>query len=243
MSQTYLNNKDDLIIKYIPLVNKIVSRIEINDNALDYEDLVSVGIIGLMDAIEKFDNTKNVPFEAYATIRIRGAIIDELRKSGKVSRDRIYKLNEYYAAKEKLEKELNRTPEEQEIIKELNLETKELSKIYETLHYLSNVSLESVIYTKSGEEFNFIDTLKDDKEKSPEEKYIDKERKKELKKAIEKLNEREQQILSLYYVEELTLKEIAYVLDISIARVSQIHGKILLKLNSYIKDLMEDEDV
>ncbi|TFZ39938.1 FliA/WhiG family RNA polymerase sigma factor [Soehngenia longivitae] len=243
MSQTYLNNKDDLIIKYIPLVNKIVSRIEINDNALDYEDLVSVGIIGLMDAIDKFDNTKNVPFEAYATIRIRGAIIDELRKSGKVSRDRIYKLNEYYAAKEKLEKELNRTPEEQEIIKELNLETKELSKIYETLHYLSNVSLESVIYTKSGEEFNFIDTLKDDKEKSPEEKYIDKERKKELKKAIEKLNEREQQILSLYYVEELTLKEIAYVLDISIARVSQIHGKILLKLNSSIKDLMEDEDV
>lgn len=243
MSQTYLNNKDDLIIKYIPLVNKIVSRIEINDNALDYEDLVSVGIIGLMDAIDKFDSSKNVPFEAYATIRIRGAIIDELRKSGKVSRDRIYKLNEYYEVKEKLEQELKRTPEEQEIIKELNLESKEVSKIYETLHYLSNVSLESVIYTKSGEEFNFIDTLKDEKEKSPEETYIDKERKKELKKAIEKLNEREQQILSLYYVEELTLKEIAYVLDISIARVSQIHGKILLKLNSYIKELMEDEDV
>jgi RNA polymerase sigma factor, FliA/WhiG family/RNA polymerase sigma factor, sigma-70 family len=243
MSQTYSTSKDDLIIKYIPLVNRIVSRIEINDNALDYEDLVSVGIIGLMDAIEKFDSSKNVPFEAYAAIRIRGAVIDELRKSGKVSRDRIYKLNEYYAAKEKLEQELNRTPEEQEIIKELNVEAKELSKIYETFHYLSNVSLESVIYTKSGEEYNFMDTLKDEKEKSPEETYIDKERKKELKAAIEKLDEREQLILSLYYVEELTLKEISYVLDISIARVSQIHGKILSKLNSYIKNSMGDTDV
>lgn len=240
MSQLYTSSKDDLIIKYIPLVNKIVSKIEINDNALDYEDLVSVGIIGLMDAVEKFDTSKNVPFEAYATIRIRGAIIDELRKSGKVSRDRIYKLNEYYTAKENLEQKLNRTPDEQEIIKELNLESKEMSKIYETLHYLANISLESVLYNKEGEEFYFLDTLKDEKNKSPEEAYIEKEKKDKLKCAIEKLEEREQLILNLYYVEELTLKEIAYVLDISIARVSQIHGKILLKLNGYLKDLMED---
>ncbi|MDG2830210.1 sigma-70 family RNA polymerase sigma factor, partial [Vibrio parahaemolyticus] len=133
MSQTYINKKDELIIKYIPLVNRIVSRIEIFDNALDYEDLVSIGIIGLMDAIDKFDSSKNVPFEAYATIRIRGAIIDELRKSGKVSRDRLYKLNEYYSVKDNLERKLNREPKEQEIMKELNLESKDMYKIYETL--------------------------------------------------------------------------------------------------------------
>ncbi|MBC7087482.1 MAG: FliA/WhiG family RNA polymerase sigma factor [Tissierellales bacterium] len=240
MSQTYINKKDELIIKYIPLVNRIVSRIEIFDNALDYEDLVSIGIIGLMDAIDKFDSSKNVPFEAYATIRIRGAIIDELRKSGKVSRDRLYKLNEYYSVKDNLERKLNREPKEQEIMKELNLESKDMYKIYETLHYLANISLESTLYTKEGEEFNLLDTIKDEKIKSPEDEYIDKEKKEKLKIAIEKLDEREQIILNLYYVEELTLKEIAYILDISIARVSQIHGKILLKLKSYINDFMED---
>ena len=96
------NNKDDQIIKYLPLVKKVVSRIEVKDTALDKEDLIGYGVLGLIDAIEKYDSSKNVLFETYASLRIRGTVIDELRKGGKVSRDKISKLNDFYKAKGKL---------------------------------------------------------------------------------------------------------------------------------------------
>ena len=226
--------ENDLVMKHIPLVERIVSRIDAGDGALDKDDLFSIGVIGLIDAIRKFDPGKAVPFEAYATLRIKGNIIDEMRKSGRVSRDRIGKLNRYYSAKEKLEKELMRNPEEHEICRELGITEKELAKLHETVHHLSKVSFEMTLFHKDGKEMQLADVIPDDSAGSPEEEFLRKERKHLLKEAMERLTEREKTILQLYYVEELTLKEIAYAMDISIPRVSQIHGKILLKMREYM---------
>lgn len=232
------NQKDKLIIKYLPLVKKIADKMEVKGNRYEKDDFVSLGVIGLLDAIDKYDYKKKVPFEAYASLRIRGAIIDELRKSGRVSRDRIYKLNEYYEAKEELEKKLMRAPEESEICQKLGIDSKDLYKIHETLHDLSEISLESVVFSGKGSQVQLLDLVKDDHVLLPEEHLVKTEQESLLRDAISSLKEREQIILNLYYTEELNLKEIAYILGISVPRVSQIHGKVLLKLRDYMSSNM-----
>lgn len=225
--------QENLIIKYLPLVERLVSRMD-GGYSYDLDDLINIGIIGLMDAIKKYDKDRNVPFEAYATIRIKGAVLDEMRRLGPVSRDRMDKLNKYYEVKTELSNRNLRTPDEEEICEELGIDKKELSKIYETVHCLSNVSLESTIFSSDSNDTYLKDIIEDDSIESPEDVLLKSERRQMLKSAISQLSEREQIILKLYYVEELYLKEIAYILDISIPRVSQIHGKILTKLRDIL---------
>lgn len=234
MDYAYSDN-EKLIMRHLPLVKRVVSRM---DRGYDYDldDLVSIGVIGLMDAIKKFDKGKNVPFEAYASLRIKGAVLDEMRRSGPVSRDRMGKLNKYYSAKEELTNRNLKTPSEEEICEELGIDASDLSKIHETVHHLSNVSLESTIFTGESSDVYLKDMIEDDSSQSPEDIILKNERKRMLKAAIGKLKEREQIILNLYYIEELPLKDIAYILDISTPRVSQIHGKTLIKL----KELLEE---
>ena len=242
MSYAY-SQKDNLIIRYLPLVKKVVGRIEVKNNINDHDDLLSIGVLGLMDAIDRYDQSKNVPFEVYASLRIKGTVFDELRKTGMVSRDKIDKLNQYYNAKENLENRLNRTPSESEICKELGISNKQLAGIHETIHYLGSYSLESTLLTYDGYDYSLIDIVNDEKSDTPEEIVIRQEQRQILLKAIDNLNERVKLILNLYYVEELSLREIAYILGISIPRVSQIHGKVLLKLRDSIKSVMEDRNV
>lgn len=236
----YQHIDDDLIIKYLPLVKKAVRNIEVKDKRLDYDDLVSIGLLGLMDAINRFDSSKKVPFGAYATLRIKGTVMDELRKTGHVSRSRISKLNEYNEMKEILEKELLRTPTEAEICESLGIDEKQLNRLHETVHDLSGVSLESIIFQDVGDGVELIDMIENKDIDAPEVELINKEMSAILAKSIDKLNEREQVILNLCYVEELSLTEIAYILEISVPRVSQIHGKILLKLRDIISPQLED---
>lgn len=236
-------DRDELIIKYLPLVKKVVGKIDSKDNINDLDDLISMGVIGLMDAINKYDPKKKVPFEAYATLRIRGSVIDELRKSGRVSRDKIDKLNEYYRAKEDLEKKNLKTPNEDEIMQELGIDERQLWKIHETVHYLSNYSLDSTLFNNENDEISLLELIEDEAAVLPLNKLLDDERREYLTKAIDSLQEREKTILNLYYVEELSLKEIGYILEISIPRVSQIHGKILLKLRNLMSEIMGDKDV
>lgn len=226
---------EKLIIKHLPMVKRLVSKMEAG---YDYEldDLINIGVIGLMDAIKKYDKDKKVPFEAYATLRIRGTVFDEMRRTGPVSRGRMNKLNQYYSAKAKLTNESLKTPNEEEICEELGIDRKELAKIHETVHHLSGISLESTIFSSDSDDIYLKDMIQDNNSLSPEEEILKDERKLGLKNAISKLKEREQIILNLYYIEELTLKEIAYILDISVPRVSQIHGKILIKLKVLLED-------
>ena len=230
------------IVDHLPLVKKVVSRIECRDASMDGDDLFSIGVMGLMEAVDRFDESKNIPFEAYATIRIKGAVMDELRKTGRVSRDRMDRLNQYYRAKEELENQLMRTPEELEIKERLGLEEKELGKIHETVHLLASVSLENTLYNDEGEGFALIDSLEDQVEKPPEAKLLEEEEKDHLSKAVAMLDEREQTILQLYYVEELTLKEISYILNVSTPRISQLHGRCIMRLRENIQLLTEGSE-
>lgn len=232
-------DKENLILEHLPLVKNVVSRIDSGHSGYDQEDLVNIGIIGLIDAIDKFDNSKNVPFEAYARIRIRGSVIDELRRSGPVSRNRMDRLNEYYKAKKDLENKFLRTVTEQEICDELGIGSDELSTIHETVHYLSNVSLESTIYSEEGDDSELIDIIEDRDAVLPEDIFEDNEMKEALLEAIKKLKEKEQLLLNLYYVEELTMKEIGYILEVSVPRVSQMHGQVVIKLRNLLNPYLE----
>lgn len=234
-------DKQNLILEHLPLVKNVVGRIDSGHSGYDPEDLVNIGIIGLIDAIDKFDASKSVPFEAYARIRIRGSVIDELRRSGPVSRNRMDKLNKYYRAKKELEDKHLRSVTEKEICAELGIGKEELSTIHETVHYLANVSLDSVIYSEEGEDTELIDLLEDKSAELPHEIFEDNEMKEALAKAITHLNEKEQILLNLYYVEELTMKEIGYVLGVSVPRVSQMHGQVVIKLRKLLSPYVEGE--
>ena len=225
------------IADHLPLVKKVVSRIECKDPSMDGDDLFSIGVMGLMEAMDRFDPSKNIPFEAYAAIRIKGAVMDELRRTGRVSRDRMDRLNHYYKAKEELGNQLMRSPGEQEIKERLGLEEKEVGKIHETVHLLASVSLENTLYNGEGEGFALIDSLEDKRGKTPEMTLLEEEESEQLTKAVAMLDQREQTILQLYYVEELTLKEIAYILGISTPRISQLHGRSILRLRENIEQL------
>lgn len=233
----YLNEEG--LVKYLPLVESVARRIDINNNNYELDDLINIGFIGLMDAMEKFDEDKKVPFEAYARIRIRGSIIDEMRRMGPVSRNRMDDLKRFYEGKRLLENELMRTPSEEEILESLDIGEKELKTIHETIHFLSSTSLESLIYSQDGQDTELIDMLEDKQTVSPESHFLKEETNEHLAEVIESLDKREQTILDLYYVEELSMKEIAYILDVSIPRISQIHGSILVKMRDRLNPYME----
>jgi len=234
--------QDHELLKYLPLVEKAARNVKVKSVEYEREDLVNIGFIGLMDAYNKFDASKNVPFENYAYIRIKGSIIDEVRKNAKVPRSQMDRLNNYYKTKEELEQELHRKPTEQEITEKLGINEKQLKSLHKTVHALSNISLDEVLFNDEADGATRIDFIADDKAVDSLDHLLKKEQKKFLQKAIKQLSKREQTILQLYYEEELLLKEIAYIYDISVPRVSQIHGKILIKLKDYIQTAMQEAE-
>jgi RNA polymerase sigma factor for flagellar operon FliA len=212
------------------LVNIVVSQMNLRaTKMLDYDDYISVGIIGLYDAFLKFDTKRNVNFDTYAKFRIRGAIIDEMRRVGEISRNRMSKLNEFYGKANELRNQLDREPSDDEICTALGLTQEELNDLYQIMHFLSKESLDNTLYG----EMPVVGFVEDRKEDLPEQVLLKKESHAELKEKIKLLDERMQLILNLIYVEELSLKEIAAILDVSISRVSQLHGKALAKLRSF----------
>lgn len=227
------------IVKYLPFVKRVANKIDIKSAEYDKDDLFNIGVIGLMDALKKFDPSKKVSFESYAYMRIRGEIIDEVRRNSPMSRSRMTNLDNFYKTKEKIETKKMTSATDKEICQSMGINSKQLSKIHETVHYLANISLDDTLFTSHGESLELKEVVEDKKVTLMDELLVDEEKKKALRLAVEKLPERDQIILNLYYVEELTLKEIASVLDISVPRVSQIHGKVLIKLKKLIEDELE----
>lgn len=221
-----------LIEKYINLVKVIGGRLYTSYGTnVEYDDLVSYGIFGLIDAIEKFDLDKNVKFETYAQIRIRGAIIDHLRTLDWVPRSIRQKSKEVEEAYFKLENRLGRSATDEELAKELNITIKELQKIMMQTASFNMISLEDAVF--EGHTFE-----EKDKEKYlPEELICNQEVYDTLKNNITKLPEREKKVISLYYYNNLTYKEIGSILDISESRVSQLHSKAISRLKSRLSSI------
>ncbi|WP_294400686.1 FliA/WhiG family RNA polymerase sigma factor [uncultured Clostridium sp.] len=232
-----VDGKEQIIQEYIPLVKYIASRVMFGKNKyMEYEDLVSYGMIGLIDAINKFDNSKGMKFSSYASIRIKGAMIDELRKSRPISKGAMDKLNRYNKAIEELQSELLREPTNNEISKYLGISLSEVAEIENYINYISMVSLENVIFS-DDEDINLMGIIEDKNSPSPDSYLEDKERIEILTEAIELLKEKDRMILNLYYYEGLTLKEIGKVLEVSESRVCQLHSRAIRNLRECMKKL------
>lgn len=232
----YKKNKDlqakiKLIEQYIQLVKIIAGRLYTSYGTnIEYDDLVGYGIFGLIDAIEKFDLDRQVKFKTYAQIRIRGAIIDELRLLDWIPRSVRQKVKQVDEAYNKLENQLGRSASEIEVANELGITVKELQNILMQTNSFNVVSLEETIFE------NNIISKQEQQDYSPEELICTRETYNILKKSIEQLPNREKQVISLYYYNNLTYKEIGAILDISESRVSQLHSKAILRLKAKLTE-------
>ncbi|MGH4125726.1 MAG: FliA/WhiG family RNA polymerase sigma factor [Clostridium sp.] len=222
--------REQIVKNNIPLVKYIASRVIIGKTKyVQYEDLISYGMLGLMDALGKFDATKGMKFSSYASIRIKGAMIDELRKNSPISKGAMDKLNRYNEAIEKLQKLLYREPSNHEIAKELGITIDEVADIENNINYISVVSLEDLIFSDE-DEMPLSGTIKDDRSPSPENALEEKEKIEYLSLGLDILKEKDKMVLTLYYYEGLTLKEIGNILNVSESRVCQLHSRALVNL-------------
>ncbi|MDR3239642.1 MAG: FliA/WhiG family RNA polymerase sigma factor [Clostridiales bacterium] len=224
--------RQQLILEYASLVKFIAGRLSIYiGQHVDYDDLVSFGIFGLIDAIDKFDVAKGNKFETYASRRIRGAIIDSIRKmdwAPRSVRERNKKLSQAFM---ELESELGREPADQEIADKLNLSLAETQKIISKSAALSLISLDGFLEQNQGRDHSITPT-DGEYAKTPDKSYEEQEMKEILARAIDKLNDQEKKVITLYYYEQLTVKEISAVMGVSESRVSQIHTKAIMRLQT-----------
>lgn len=230
--------RDKLILHYAPLVKYVAGRIYIKvPPNVDHGDLVSCGVFGLIDAIEKFDLSKNIKFETYAIARVKGAIIDELRSLDWIPRSVRFKAKELEKTYMELEGRLKRTPTDEEICRELDI-TKD--KLYETIGQIGNTAVVALDDTFTvGKDMDgrvgLIDIIEDESSAEPAATFEIEEMKDLLAQAIDRLPEREKTVIALYYYEGLTLKEIGDVLGVTESRVSQMHTKAILQLKAKLK--------
>lgn len=232
------NEREEMILKYLPYVKYIASRMIMGlPPGVEFDDLVSYGIIGLIDAIEKFDTSKGIKFETYATLRIKGAIIDELRKISWMPKSAFSKLTQLNVAREKLEVTLNREPSEQELAEYLGITVEDVRLTESYINYLSVVSLEDIFFKSDDEDIQVKNMIENENSPQPEKIIEEEEKIFILKKAIDMLPEKDKLVLQLYYFEKLTLKEIGKVLEITESRVSQLHSRAILRLRENLKKL------
>lgn len=220
--------KEQLIIKYAPLVKFVAGRIGIYFGGnVEYEDLVSYGIFGLIDAIDKFDLDKGVKFRTYASLRIRGAIIDSVRNLDWIPRSLRQKSKELEKLYVELENELGRSATDEDVANKLGISTEEFSKMLTDINISSLVSLDEYF----EQNYDHGISLKETSKETQPEGYVEKnEIKSILGKSIDLLPEKEKMVITLYYYEELTLKEISVIMNVSESRISQLHTKAIMRL-------------
>ncbi len=229
--------RDALILHYSPLVKYVAGRVSAGLPAnVEQADLISYGIFGLIDAIDKFDRDRGIKFETYAISRIRGAIIDELRAIDWVPRSVRFKAREIEKAYAALENKLKRPPSDVEIAEEMGISIDDLTQIYSKLSSVSLVALDELTSSdgERGDRMSLVDTLEDTKFITPMESVETDEMRKILGDAINRLPEREKIVVTLYYFERLTLAEIGTVLGVTESRICQMHTKAVLALRSRI---------
>lgn len=230
--------RDQLIIKYVPLVKNVVGRItaRLPSHVADREDLLHVGIIGLMSALEKYDVNRNVQFETYARFRIRGAVLDEMRSRDWVPRSTRSKDNKLEAAFEKLQAKLGRFPDEEEIAEFLKMTMEEYYQLLDESRCITMISSEDLPgdYLDSLSRDEIMETIDHG---NPLELLKNSELKEGMKRAVNQLPEKERLVLALYYYEELTMKEIGKVLDLTESRVCQLHTQAIFRLRGVTRHL------
>lgn len=224
--------RDQVILDELPQVYFIAARmLERLPPSVQLEDLVHAGVLGLLEAYESFDHERNAQFRTFARFRIRGAILDSLRSLDWGPRALRRRAREIAEAGKRLESTLGRAPEREELAQALGLSLAELDTAMTEIDGLQIVGQHTLVSVDSGEVHDLIESAPSEWE-NPFELYVKAEQKQRLTEAIAALNEREQMVLSLYYREELTMKEVAEVIGIAVSRVSQIHQAAIGKLRT-----------
>lgn len=229
-------DKEQKVLDNINLVRYIASKYYTEGIGIEYEDLVSYGTMGLIDAANKYEDDRNCKFSTFASMKIKAFIIDEIRRRSPISRNDVANINKYNYAVKELQNNLFREPTELEISKYLKVSTAEVQKIETNIHIMTTTSLDTVIF-QGNNDITLVDTIKADESSLPDKKVEDDEKVEMLSKAIDMLRERDRLILSLYYYEEMTLKEIGKVLEISESRVCQLHSRAIINLRSAMNKL------
>jgi len=232
------NAADYLLQLYMPLVNYHVQRISAGlPKNVERSELKSHGLYGLYDALEKFDCERDLKFDTYASFRIRGAILDGLRKEDWMPRSVREKIKKIEAAAEKIEQEKMRTATIEEVAAASGMPVEEVGKIMSESLFASLVSLDDDQNVNAGERSASV--IEDKVTVLPEEQVIKEENHHLLASQIAQLKHNERLVITLFYYEGLTLTEIGHVLGLSTSRISQIHSKALFKLRKYLKSKME----
>jgi RNA polymerase sigma factor for flagellar operon FliA len=231
--------RERLILHYSPLVKYVAGRVGVGlPPNIEQADLVSYGIFGLIDAIQKFDIERAIKFETYAISRIKGAIIDELRAIDWIPRSVRYKAREVEKAYAALESRLHRTPNESEVADELGIKLDDLHAIFSQVSFVNVIALDELLNVggERGDKLSLVDTLEDTKAEDPVAAFETEETKYLLARAINTLPEREKIVVTLYYYEGLTLAEIGQVLGVTESRICQMHTKAVLQLRGKLAD-------
>ena len=229
--------RDTLIMKYAPLVKNVVGRLtfRLPIDAADREGLINVGIIGLMEALEKFDSARKVQFETFARFRIRGAVLDELRLRDWVPRSVRHKDGKLEKAFHALQNKLGRPPDEEEVADYLGITLEQYFQLLSATKGIPLISQEDL--TPDYIETHSVSEVLEAVDKgNPLEMFVGKELQHRLKDVIEALPQKEKLVISLYYYDEMTMKEIGLILDLTESRVCQLHTQAILHLRSRLKE-------
>ncbi|PWU14604.1 MAG: FliA/WhiG family RNA polymerase sigma factor [Bdellovibrio sp.] len=236
--------KDKLILEYSPLIKFIAQKIAVRLPAnIELDDLISAGVIGLMDAIDKWDPTRDNKFKTYAEFRVRGAILDELRAQDWVPRSVRDKAKVLDKTMVQLEAELGRMATDEEIAKALNINIDEFHDLINQVRPVSLLSIDEAQTFSNVDKKSILNLLEGTKLNNPFVQLNMKVVKDVVTQAIEELPERQRLVLSLYYYEDLNLKEIGRVLRVTESRVSQLHAQAVARLRSRLTQVLENEEL
>jgi RNA polymerase sigma factor FliA len=234
--------KEQIVLEHTPLIRYIVNRIAVRlPSHIDLDDLHNTGVIGLMDAIEKYDPEKNCKFKTYAEFRIKGAILDQLRSLDWVPRSVRQKSRRLERAYGEVEQRLGRTASEEEVADSLGLQLEKFHELLNQVRGISLVNLEEIRGTNAeGDRAGtFADIVEDVNSENPFASLKLTETKQVIAETIASLPEKERLVISLYYYEDLNMKEIGQILGITESRVCQIHTKSVLRLRAKLKSMLD----
>ncbi len=238
------NQKDSLIKEYAPLIKFVAQKIAMRlPSNIELDDLISAGVIGLMDAIDKYDPTRDNKFKTYAEFRIRGAILDELRAQDWVPRSIRDKAKLLDKTMVHLESELGRAPTDEEVAKALNVSLEEFHELVNQVRPVSLLSIDDAQTFSNVDKKSILNLLEGAKINNPYNQLSLKTVKDVIAQAIEDLPERQRLVLSLYYYEDLNLKEIGQVLRVTESRVSQLHAQAVQRLRAKLASVLGSSEI
>lgn len=232
------HEKEDLIRSYLPLVKKVVHRLSGRlPKDVDIREMLNSGIIGLVDALEKYDPKHETNFSTYAQFRIRGAILDSFRSQDWLPRSLRFKSHKLEAAYQRIEQKLGRPATDEEVSKELEMPVEELQRLLGEVGSIVMLSFEELGFGHGEERFQAEDMVAS-KTQDPLGRLLSSEKVSLIARALDRLPEKERLVISLYFYEELNLKEIGEILGVTESRASQIRSRALIRLKNYLKKAM-----